>query len=312
MNSFPKTILALFVACACAIGVICLGANRLIRGQSQTDMNSQRPNPDAEIDEKASRARGGDENAVRELADAVFRALPIGEVPDVIARPYKERVIRSEINYRNGRRQGIAEANIVRLIDELAARFDAPDYARTSPDEVRMLRLTFAEIMPHFIPRQPFQGANAVEERAVFSVAPQMSPLEAVYITSHLLWQKQHSAYALFTQAERAEIETALQRLQNTGFELTSEERADVRIALIEQRIYTDRLQLTPEEIAARVKQRSREQATPQLGARLIGRSSTPRQEEMRAVFRRASSMGIRDALDLAHQMLDALDIERQ
>lgn len=302
----------MFIVCACGIGLLWLSANRITWGQSQSRVRDQRRDPYVDLDEKASRVRSGDENLVRELAEAVFRNLPIGEVPDLLARPYKERVIRSEVNYRNGRREGIAEANIVRLIDELATRFDAPDYARTNPDEVRMLRLTFAEIMPHFIPRQPFQGANAVEERVVFSVAPQMSPLEAVYITSHLLWQKQHSAYALFTQAERAEIETALQRLQNTGFELTSEERAHVRIALIEQRIYTDRLQLTPEEIAARVKQRSREQATPQLGARLVGRPITARQEEMQAVFRRASSMGIRDALDLAHQMLDALDIERQ
>ncbi len=138
-----------------------------------------------------------------------------------------------------------------------------------------------------------------------------MSPLEAVYVTTQLLWQKQHGPYSLLTQAERAEIEAALQRLHDAEFELTTEERTSVRIALIEQRIYTDRPQLTPAEIATRVRQCSREQGTPQLGARLVARSTTPRQEEMQAVFRRASSISIRDALDLTHRLLDRLDIER-
>jgi hypothetical protein len=312
MSKHLKVTLTLFVVCVCGVGVLWAGAKRLTPGQEQS-LVENRIDPYADINEKAGRVGSGDEAAIRELADAVFRGLPVGEVPDLIARPYRERVIRSEINFRNGRRQGVAEANIVRLIDELAARFAAPDYARTSPEEVRDLRLSLSHTMPRLIPQRPLQSGNAAEESVGFSVAPSMSPLEAIYVTAFLIWQKQHSPYSLFTQAERAEIEASLQRLQTDGFELTQEERANVRMALIEQRIYPNRPQLMPEDIAERVKQHSREQGGSRIEgrARLIVRPSTPRQEEMQAVVRRANSLNIRDALDLAHRSLDTLDIER-
>src|SRR5258708_4594260 len=114
---------------------IWLTTHWLVRGQSRQNTPSYLPQPYSRVNEKAGAVKGADERAIRELADAVL-LLTIGDrVPSIFVSPYKERLIRAELNYRRGQKAGIPEANTVRVIDELVRELSAPEYAKTDEDQ---------------------------------------------------------------------------------------------------------------------------------------------------------------------------------
>src|SRR5215207_9704155 len=85
---------------------IWLTTHWLVRGQSRQNTPSYLPQPYARVNEKAGAVKGADERAICELADAVL-LLTIGDrVPSVFVSPYRERLIRAELNYRRGQREG--------------------------------------------------------------------------------------------------------------------------------------------------------------------------------------------------------------
>ena len=135
MNKRLKFILFFFLFAFGSL-TMWLTTNWLVRGQSRQNTPMQMPQPYAQVDEKASAVKGADEGAIRELADAVLQLMIADRVPSVLVHPYKEQIVRAEINYRSGLKQGVPEANIVRVIEELARKLSAPDYARTDEVEV--------------------------------------------------------------------------------------------------------------------------------------------------------------------------------
>lgn len=158
--------------------------------------------------------RGADEKPIRELADIVFHP----EVPELRAAsmaPLEERFVRAEMEYRSKGSRGVAEADVVRLFDELAQSLGAPAYVKTSSEEVRGLRLTISRHAPHFIPRAP------ADDKGAFTVGERMSPLEAAYIINHLLLQKRSNTSFQLTAEERADVRRGLQRLEESGARLT-------------------------------------------------------------------------------------------
>jgi hypothetical protein len=114
----------------------------------------------------------------------------------------KSRIIRSELKYRNNQREGVSETNIAVVINNLAAQFNAPEYAKTNELEVRELRVTAARIMPNFVGRY-----RANEEDRVGSVNteinPKMSPIESVFTVGVLIVQKRTSPYYQMSNAEK-------------------------------------------------------------------------------------------------------------
>jgi hypothetical protein len=308
MNKTVKVSLLLFGLCVFGGGLIALARSPLMRGSGQPQQDGGYQNPEAQIDQKAQAIVGADETHIRNLADAVFHVPSLVSIPETIARPFKERLVRSEISYRQGQSKGIAEENLVRVMDELAQKFDAPEYARTSQEEVRDLRLMISYSMPHFIPRQTSPDKTDTEQRLGFSVGPLMSPLEAIYVAQALIVQKEINEYFQLTQSERAELKSTLRRLDDQ-FRFTPEERAGVAMALIQQKLNGRAPRRTPEELAALAKQRTAEQGggTPQ--ATLSVRPSSPRQAEMQEVLRRANSMKVKEALDLTDRLLGVLGV---
>ncbi len=174
--------------------------------QAQTTplQDKQYQEPFTRIDERA-KAVSSDEGSVRELADAVFDTLSISNISPVWVSPFKERCINAEISYRSGRREGIPERNIVRLINELVQKINAPEYSQTSEEEVRRLRMNIAYLMPHFIIQQRTDKEAAAKESG-FTISPIMSPLEAIYITNTLIYQKRYNKEFQLSISEQARL----------------------------------------------------------------------------------------------------------
>jgi hypothetical protein len=150
------------------------------------------------IDEKALQAKDNDETAVRALADEVFGTPELAVVPTEDREMMKERVLQAELDYRNRRSEGIAEENVVQTVNELADKFAAPDFAKTSTLQVRVLRADLLNDYPNFIAQETSEtgtiaaggGETSFQATIGDSVNPTMSPLEAVYVTAVMLHQK--------------------------------------------------------------------------------------------------------------------------
>jgi hypothetical protein len=288
--------------------VVMIGA--IDRPQDGTDISLYIPEPYKRVNEKAGAIKGADERAIRELADAILPLITGHRLPAAIVSPFLDRVAHAEINYRSGRNPGIPEANIIRVIDHLAAKLAAPKYARTDEDEVRSLRLAISQMMPNFIPRQPLGAGEESPAGLPYTVDPLMSPLEAVYVTRFLIMQKETSEFSLLTTEERAEVKTAANKLKEKGIQLTWIEMAEVIRVLTEQKLYPEKPQLTADELAADAQRRSAERDNNRTGTFLRFEGPlTPRYKEMQEVFDRAYRMKVSDALELANRAIELLGI---
>jgi hypothetical protein len=280
------------------------------RPEDETDISRYVSEPYKRVNEKAGAINGADERAIRELADALMPLIADPRLPTAIVSPFLKRVTQAEIDYRRGRKAGIPEFNIVRVIDHLATTFGAPKYARTDEDEVRAMRLSTSQMIPNFIPRRPLGAGEESWPGISYTVDPLMSPLEAVYVTRLLIMQKEHSEFSLLTTEERAEIKTAVDKLKEMGVRLTLRERAEVMMALTEQKLYPEKHQQRAEELAAEAQRRSAERENTRTGTFLrFERPLTPRFKEMQEVFDRAYRMNVSDALELANRAIELLGI---
>jgi len=142
------------------------------------------------IDEKALQAKNNEESAVRALADEIFNIPELALIPTEDREAMKARVLSHELAYRSGNSEGIREENIVLTVNELADKLGAPDFARTSALQVRVLRASFLHRYPNFIAQETSSGGKILEASIGDSVSPTMSPLEGVYMTALMLEQK--------------------------------------------------------------------------------------------------------------------------
>ncbi len=141
------------------------------------------------IDEKARRAQDSNEASVRALADEVFTSSHFAEIPANVLEKIKERVVPHELKYRQNKK-GIKEKEIVKMVNDLAAKTGAPDYAKTSPLQVRSLRARLMTGYPNFISPANVDGKRGLKRKVGTSMNPDMSPLEAVFVAGVLLEQK--------------------------------------------------------------------------------------------------------------------------
>jgi hypothetical protein len=142
------------------------------------------------------------------------------------------------------------------------------------------------------------------------TVDPLMSPLEAVYVTRFLIMQKESSEFSLLTTEERAEVKATLNELKEQGLRLTFRERAEVMIALTDQKLYPEKPQLTAKRLAAEAQRRSAERENTRTGTFLrFEGPSTPRYQEMQEVFLRAYRMKMSEAVELASRAIELLGI---
>jgi hypothetical protein len=128
------------------------------------------------IDEKAAKATSNDPVAIKDLADEIFRY-----VPQEVAGAAKSRAIDAEISFRHRSRAGVKDTDVVRMLNQLAAQFNAPDYGYTTLQQLRRLRVSLGLGMPHFV------GSHSTSKELNMG---DLSPLEAVYLSYMMVQQK--------------------------------------------------------------------------------------------------------------------------
>lgn len=199
--------LTMFVFCLLAGGLIWLGTNSAVRGSASKTQDAGQNVPTLDqINEAARAAKGSDEAAVRRLVDTVFNATEFAEVPPGGLDQIKERVVRAELNYRAKGKGGVAEKNITKMINKLANKLGAPDYAKTDTVQVRRTRVRLMLRLSSFISSEVVTE-KAGKNRGKSSLKSEMSPLEAAYLATFLLQQKMlNEDYQLTPKESRAKL----------------------------------------------------------------------------------------------------------
>jgi hypothetical protein len=230
------------------------------------------PVTDDSINVKAKMARGGNEEAVRELANEIFNTTYFAEMPEELRLAVKERVVRHELAYRQGA-EGTREGDVVTAVNGLASKLELPDYTKTSELQVRMLRASLRTGYPDFISQGKNSGSSSLKKVGT-RLNPEMSPLEAVFETAVLLQQK----------------------MRNKDYQLSPKDYA--------KNIHKKELDKWQ---AAR-----RGQMTAKAPEQPYGFSDASMYRELReTIARKASTMKMADLITLPDEMLDNLGIER-
>jgi hypothetical protein len=128
-------------------------------------------------------ARSGDESSIRVLTDEIFNLA--SELPEQIKQPLKERVVRAEIAFRKQRHEPISESQIADGVNLLADRFGAPQFAKTSAEQVSDLRMNLTHAFPSLLASRLGQDASTIH---------QFSPAEAAFLMLVMARQKVSNA----------------------------------------------------------------------------------------------------------------------
>ncbi len=141
------------------------------------------------------------------MTDAVFDTIVADdEVTHAAAGELKDRVVRSEMEYRKGERKGVDEIEVVKVINGLAKKYGAPAYAKTNQGEVRELRMSMLLTEGDFVARGRNDGKGKKKRKKGDGIGSEMSPLEAVYVTADMVKQKLYNEDYQLTQEEKRPV----------------------------------------------------------------------------------------------------------
>jgi hypothetical protein len=302
---------ALLISCV-ALTTIWLVSSKWTGAQSKEKTLSMYVADDINLlDEKASCAIGTDETAVRDLAVAVVDWAVARQLPELFSRPYKERLFRAEMRFRRGDSPGASETSIVRLIDGLAEKLDAPDYARSDGDEVHQLRLNLSYMTPHLVVAT--SEVNEANDPAARKLPEALSPVEAVFVTRFLIMQKEINESFQTTPSERSQVRKTVDGLDPGQYRLSTEERNAIYYELLTEVSNPRSAQHTAEDLAQAIVQTraEREQNSTRAVTRgvLTMRVQSERTERIRQVFHRAYGMKISEGLELTDRSLELIGI---
>lgn len=267
MKRGSTLILLLLAFCAVGSSLIWMYARWPVQAQAGNSGDTMEDS----IDQKAQKAKSNEESAVRELADEIFATPYFAEVPSEYRESMKERVVRDELKFRNGKK-GVKEEQVVHTVNKLAQKFNAPDYARTSSSQVRALRVRLMRGYPNFIAQETRSEKKGLKKKVGDSINTEMSPLEAVFVTGVLLQQKMLNED--FQHAPQ-EWEEKLRKKELKKWEAGGKPDGRVKPRLMH------------------LKQNDK------------------RNEMRRVITQSASSMSLAELMDLPDQALDDLGIER-
>lgn len=203
----------------------------------------------AKVEEKARLLKDNDQDTYHALADEIFRAnrgfdiLAIEHgigptmIPPSIDYVIKDRLVFAEMQYRRGLGKGVNEQSIVDFTNLLVEKFGLPDYVRTSPNQVRHLRMFLMLHNPVFMG----QGAVRPDIKVGESINEEMSPLQGVHLLLEVLGHKLFDAdFQLTPEAwDRAQAskptQTAGTGTKTEVIASTNPKQAEVRLALVKK-----------------------------------------------------------------------------
>ncbi len=158
------------------------------------------------LNQKARVARNANANAtdVQDLVETIvqvtgFKDYVVGQTGNDL----KDRVKRAEISYRQGQQQAITELKVALALNDLKTQLNTPDYSGTTEYEVRRLRVAVLPMFPELIGRGQLSGNVAATGD---KLPVEMSPAEAVFVLSSLLFQKMNNPDYQLTATERANL----------------------------------------------------------------------------------------------------------
>lgn len=177
-----KTLVILSSVGFLALGIVSIlhAARQPVHGQS----GPEHRDPFATLNNKAVAAKGGDETAIGEVADEIFKSFGVGSLESSALAPLRDRLVRSEVAYRRTGKGSVRGNKVVQAINQFADRLGAPSYARTGLLQVRYLRNSLQVLLPNFI------GQELSKASGKSPINPEMSPLEATGLTLLMLYQK--------------------------------------------------------------------------------------------------------------------------
>lgn len=143
-----------------------------------------------QIQLKALIAKNGQEVAVRNLTTAILAEFDRSNTfPAGVKNNITNRLTRAELSFRrNGQR--ISEYKIVEMIDYLANTFSAPEYARTSPLQVRFLRVGLTQEISNLINSNDTNNQKGLLRKNKSELSDKLLPLEATCIAMEIIRQK--------------------------------------------------------------------------------------------------------------------------
>lgn len=199
MRNRITVVISLLLCCAAGGGAIWANSGPTARGRSWQDERGggQTSNPLVSVKEKARAAKSNDEAAIRALADEIFSMFNFDQAPAGMDDAIKERLVRAEIKYRQGRAKGSQEFRVAHMVNLLAHKLGAPDYARTNVLEVRRLRMSLLPYTSGLRAQSPADETRKGEKRSA-----SMSPLEAFVVAVSLLQQKRFNVEYQLTNDE--------------------------------------------------------------------------------------------------------------
>jgi|ERR1017187_717365 hypothetical protein len=141
--------------------------------------------PSRGLETAAKLAASGNVATVSALADQVLNFPHRLWLPAEAQAVLKQRLVPAEIAYWQGA-PGTKETDIVSLINLMCDRLALPAFAKTSPKQVRTLRMQMFSCTPTFIGR----GMSTPPMSAGPAIGPRLSPLQAVHLIGTLIDQK--------------------------------------------------------------------------------------------------------------------------
>lgn len=143
---------------------------------------------------------GGGSTAAADLVNELFDTFSTTVATDV-----KTRIVDSELLYQNNQRGGVAEENVVMVINGLQLKFSTPEFSKTDVYEVRKLRQALQLLAPQFVGHGR-QSEQSLVNNVNSTIVEEMSPAEAVFVTLAMVHQKRSNPNYQLTQTERTAL----------------------------------------------------------------------------------------------------------
>jgi hypothetical protein len=108
------------------------------------------------------------------------------QLPQPFAAGINDQLASFEDAYWRGLGPGVKEGDLVAALNRLADTLNLPEYAKTSLNQIRTLRMQLLMMNPRFMGRNLFAGSMRIGD----TISDVMSPLQALHLSLSLIDQK--------------------------------------------------------------------------------------------------------------------------
>lgn len=178
-----------YLALVVCVATVTLPRVSKLSAQTNSSQNKMQT-PYTQLEAAAVSALGKtDQPSVSQLASAVYQVPHYFTLQPIAMSSYSDKLVQSELEFRDGASKGVSEQELVDLANSVQNRLGLPAYLRTTPQQVRIVRMRCFVDSPQFmISSLPSHGLKKGER-----ISPYMSPLQALHIFSILIDQKVHN-----------------------------------------------------------------------------------------------------------------------